>query len=101
MLVFSAERQCAGRFHGAAQRQEGPTQVAPDGEHYAIMMASQLVHGSHALKSDCRGSALCCHRLGAAAGPGNVRAHLWSRTALSKAFQRATVSHIKAHTTMD
>eukprot|EP00959_Pyramimonas_sp_CCMP1952_P042872 897093-Pyramimonas_sp.AAC.1 len=56
--------------------------------------------GSYHAESDCKGSVGCCHRLAAACGPGNLRAHMWRRTVLNNDFCKAPVAHVKAHTSM-
>eukprot|EP00959_Pyramimonas_sp_CCMP1952_P252003 5265524-Pyramimonas_sp.AAC.1 len=64
------------------------------------MKARQLVMGSCQVMSDCKGSVGCCHRLEAASGPGNPRAHLWRRMKMNDDFCRAPVLHVKAHASM-
>eukprot|EP00959_Pyramimonas_sp_CCMP1952_P342011 7164887-Pyramimonas_sp.AAC.1 len=56
VTVYDADKRRVARYDGAAPRREGPSQVARDGEDYAIMKASELVMGPYQVKSDCKGS---------------------------------------------
>ena len=100
VIVFDEERRLRARYYGAVPRIEGPSQVARDGEDYSILQCSKMVMGTYQVKSDCKGSVRCCHDLDSAAGPKNLRSHIWKRTRSNEDFHQVIVSHVKAHTTM-
>ena len=84
--------------YGAVPWQQAPTQVARDGEDYALFQATLLARGEPDIYCDCAGT-VGLAQAGAPAGAEarNPRAHLWTK--VWSRCETVKVFKTKAHTT--
>ena len=95
--------KCGNRIkaaYGAVPWQQAPSQVARDGEDFALFQATLLSAGDPAIYCDCAGT-VGLAQAGAPAGTDskNPRAHLWAKVWTRTETLR--VLKTKAHTTQD
>ena len=66
--------------YGPVPFQVAPEQNSRDGEDFAVFMCTQLVMAPFMLYVDCKATVACASRNSSySVGPGNERAHLWTK----------------------
>ena len=84
--------------YGPVPVTEAPEQVARDGEDFAFVMTSQVASPPFRVYTDCQGTLDCFSGpISESIGPGNPRAHLWTRFWAAFKGEEVAACKTKAH----